>query len=97
MLRERDPASTRLTDADVVEIHKAHIAGKSWDEIAHRFQTNRKVVSRIVNADRWARLHPNKAPWLYEDEVDERTYTEAEIAAAARVGHRAFIDALHNG
>lgn len=93
MLRERDPAGTRLSDASVIEIHKAHRDGTPWDTIAKQHNTNRKTVARIVNGDRWQRLHPMSAPWLYDDETQE-TYTLEQIREAARVGYTAFIEAL---
>jgi hypothetical protein len=68
--RERDPGSTRLTPVDVVAIHKAHRAGEAWGSIAKRFNTRWKNVSRIVNGDRWADLHPSRRPDLYVDKAD---------------------------
>lgn len=67
LTRETDPASKRLTPEQVIQIHLAHRRGEGWHSIADRFGTRWKNVSRIINGDRWAELHPSRRPDLYVD------------------------------
>jgi hypothetical protein len=76
---ERDPASIRLTDEQVIDIHKMHLSGEPWDIIANRYGITRKNVQRIVQGRRHGKLHPRIAPALYEprltnEEVIDRVH-----------------------
>lgn len=61
-----DPESNRMVPEDVLAIHRAHLAGVGWDEIARQHDTTRRQVSRIVQGRRWGHLHPAAHPELYE-------------------------------
>lgn len=61
-----DPESNRMVPEDVLDIHRAHLAGVGWDEIARQHGTNRRQVARIVQGRRWGHLHPAAHPELYE-------------------------------
>jgi hypothetical protein len=92
----QDPASDRLSAEDVMEIHRLHVQGNGWDQIAAKFGTNRKNVQRIVQGRRWRNLHPAIRPDLYDDSEPTSvvTYTEEQIDVAFRAAYREFLAAL---
>lgn len=55
---ERHPLS-KLTEADVLEIHRLSGAGERQSEIAAKFSITQAAVSAIVSGKTWRRLHPN--------------------------------------
>lgn len=76
-----DPGSNRLTDSDVIAIHRAHRDGCSWEAIARTHRTNRKNIQRIVQGRRHRDLHPVVRPDLYNEagDEDEVVLTAAEV------------------
>lgn len=93
---DQDPASDRLTKADVIGIHKCHGRGDPWDNIAEAFGISRKQVQRIVQGRRWALCHPLRAPHLYDEQpvAVAPTYTAEQVAQAWQDAREAFFKAL---
>jgi hypothetical protein len=94
---EQDPASSRLTQEKIIQIHQMHRGGIPWDDIADEMRIDRKNVQRIVQGRRHADLHPLRRPDLYGDEhtpVAEKVFTQTEVREAMDAALKAFWDAL---
>lgn len=92
---EQDPASGRLTPAQVVDIHHMHRGAIPWDVIAEKHHITRKTVQRIVQGRRWKQFHPAVRPDLYNPQPPTaRRYTLDEIDRAAVAAAEAFRTAL---
>jgi hypothetical protein len=93
---EQDPASDRLTQEQIINIHQDHRARHPWDDIAHAYGISRKQVQRIVQGRRWSQYHPINAPHLYDDApvTPAPTYTAEQVAQAWQDAREAFFRAL---
>jgi hypothetical protein len=76
-----DPGSDRLTRDDVIAIHRAHLDGRAWAQIARDHDTNRKNIQRIVQGRRWRDLHPTVSPHLYVTPDSSATLSAEEVEA----------------
>lgn len=57
---EKNPAS-KLTEKDVLEVHRLRTQGRSIQKIADQYRVSARAITDVLSGATWSHLHPTRA------------------------------------